>query len=228
MPERVFSFGQIIPGLALKKGGEDKKGWWLVHGGESPPFWRISGRHENLPVHSLTRRGANTACIHQLWVFSYITFTKELIFKNLNQSAESIKWYYFKTRGGEVSGKDFIDDLITFQLMSLPILFLCKTSVKIQAGLDSFTARLSPHWRNWELFFNISDFPKCNVCLSKQWFIKLVSVQIPWLDTSAALQLPFSFLSVRGKPGREEMPKYISHLPNNTVVHQTLPEYLFN
>lgn len=50
-----------------------------------------------------------------------------------------------KTRGGEVPGQDFIDDQITFQLMAPPTLFLCETSVKIQAGLNSFTARPSPH-----------------------------------------------------------------------------------
>lgn len=40
---------------------------------------------------------------------------------------------------GKVSGQDFIDDLITFQPMSPPTLLLCKTSVKTQASLDSFT-----------------------------------------------------------------------------------------
>lgn len=226
MPERALSFGQIIPWLALKKGGEDKKGRWPGKG----------GRVSSILMHPWQTQKLACAQSHQKWgkhglhpSAAFFSFTEGRTFKNLGKSIESIKWNYVKTRGSEVPGQDFIDDLITFQLMSPPTLFLCKTSVKIQAGLDSFTARPSPHWRKWECCFSTFwTFQNVMCGLSKQWFIKPVSVQIPWLDKSAAPQAPISLLSVRGKRGRESVPRYTSHLPNNTAVHQTLPEYLFN
>lgn len=86
MPERALSFGQIIPWLALKKGGEDKKGRW--------PGKR--GRVSSILMHPWQTQKLACAQSHQKWgkhglhpSAAFFSFTEGRTFKNLGKSIQS-------------------------------------------------------------------------------------------------------------------------------------------
>lgn len=89
MPERAFSFGQIIPWLSLKKGETAGGG-----GGNVRSLCysnSISGRHKGWPGHHLTSSGAKYSLHPSAACSSFMTFTDQLTSIKISEPTVSIK-----------------------------------------------------------------------------------------------------------------------------------------